>query len=54
MSDEQERLRVEGLRALTRIIARHVLADACDPARTGSWTRTEGTRSESVRHDRSA
>ncbi|MCY4393206.1 MAG: hypothetical protein OXE43_14340 [Chloroflexi bacterium] len=53
LSDEQERLRLEGLRILARIIARRSLAQSCPPADPTARTRTNGTQYEDVRRDRS-
>ena len=43
LSDEQERLRIEGLRALARIIARRALAQSRRPADSTPGMRTDGT-----------
>ncbi|MXZ47565.1 MAG: hypothetical protein F4Z08_11405 [Chloroflexi bacterium] len=54
LSDEQERLRIEGLRTLARIIARRALADSRLPSGPASDRRGDGTQRERVRRDRSA
>ena len=54
LSEEQERLRIEGLRALARIIARRALADSSAFTIPGPQTRRDGKQSERVRRDRSA
>ena len=54
LSDEQERIRIEGLRALARIIARRALADSRPPAGPTPRMRTDGTQRERIRPDRSA
>ena len=53
LSDEQERLRIKGLRALARIIARRALAQSRPPADSTPDTRTDGPRRERIRRDRS-
>ena len=54
LSDEQERLRIEGPRILARIIARRALAQSRPPADSTPGTRTEGTQHERAHPDRSA
>ena len=54
LSDEQERLRIEGLRALARIIARRALASSGLPADLMPNQRGDRTPRERVRRDRSA
>ncbi|MCY4392896.1 MAG: hypothetical protein OXE43_12745 [Chloroflexi bacterium] len=53
LSAEQERLRVEGLRALARIIARRALASSRLPADPTPDQREDGTQRERLRRDRS-
>lgn len=54
LSDEQERLRIEGLRALTRIIARRAIESSPLLANPTPDFRGEGTQRERVRRNRSA
>ena len=49
LSEEQERLRIEGLRALARIIARRALAPYRASAERTPATRTDGARQRDVR-----
>ena len=53
LSDEQERLRIEGLRALARIIARHTLASSRLPADPALGQRGDDKQSERARRERS-
>ncbi|MYD64760.1 MAG: hypothetical protein F4X26_01985 [Chloroflexi bacterium] len=53
LSDEQERLRIEGLRALARIIARRALADSRALAISRNGTQTDATQHQRKR-DQSA
>ena len=55
LSDDQERLRIEGLRALARIIARRALAQSRRPADSTPGMRTDGTRPRArIRREHSA
>ena len=54
LSNEQERLRIEGLRALARIIARRVLASSRVPAGPAPGHGGHGMQRDRVRRDRSA
>ncbi|MYD27795.1 MAG: hypothetical protein F4X03_02595 [Dehalococcoidia bacterium] len=54
LSDEQERLRIEGLRALARIIARRALASPRLPSDPAPDRRGDETQRARVRRDRSA
>ena len=54
LSEEQERLRIEGLRALARIIARRALADSRAPADATPGTRTHQAQCERICRGRSA
>ncbi|MXZ89799.1 MAG: hypothetical protein F4Z07_13325 [Dehalococcoidia bacterium] len=54
LSDEQERLRIEGLRALARIIARRALASHRLPAEPAPGRQRHGKQPDGVRRDRSA
>ncbi|MXZ88370.1 MAG: hypothetical protein F4089_03460 [Gammaproteobacteria bacterium] len=54
LSDEQERLRLEGLRALARIIARRALASPRLPADTASGQPGDGNQCERTCRDYSA
>ncbi|MDE2933949.1 MAG: hypothetical protein OXS47_08780 [Chloroflexota bacterium] len=54
LNDEQERLRIEGLRALARIIARRALASHRLPAEPAPGGHRHGKQFDGVRRDRSA
>lgn len=54
LSDEQERLRIEGLRALARMIARRALASPRLPAELAPGRQRQGKQPDGVRRDRSA
>ena len=54
LSDEQEWLRIEGLRALARMIARRALASPRLPAEPAPGEGGHATQCERTRRDRSA
>ncbi len=54
LSDGQDRLRIEGLRALARIIARRALASPRLPAESAPGEGSHATQREPIRRDRSA